>query len=46
MLNEVLLEEGYATVYTVPPNVRYAERFVELQRKAMREGKGLWKEGL
>jgi len=46
MLNEVLLEEGYATVYTIPPNVRYAERFVEIQRKAREEGKGLWQEGL
>jgi len=46
MLNEVLLMEGYATVYTFPPNVRYAERFVELQRKAMREGRGLWKGGM
>ncbi len=46
MLNEILVEEGYATVYTFPPNVRYAERFAELQRKAMREKKGLWAEGL
>ena len=46
MLNEVLVEEGYATVYTFPPNVKYAERFVELQRKAMRERRGLWREGL
>lgn len=46
MLNEVLIREGYATVYTFPPNVRYAERFVKLQREAMREKRGLWKEGM
>ena len=46
MLNEVLVREGYATVYTFPPNVRYAERFVKLQREAMEEGRGLWSEGL
>lgn len=46
MLNEVLVEEGYATVYTVPPNVKYAERLVELQRKAMMEKRGLWAEGM
>jgi len=46
MLNEVLVEEGYATVYTFPPNVKYAERFVKLQRKAMKERRGLWREGL
>ncbi len=45
MLNEVLIQEGYATVYTVPPNVKYAERFVELQKKAIEGKKGLWKEG-
>ena len=45
MLNEVLVREGYATVYTFPPNVRYADRFVELQRRAMEEGKGLWGKG-
>ena len=46
MLNEVLVREGYATVYTFPPNVKYAERFVELQKRAMKEGKGLWAEGM
>ncbi len=46
MLNEVLVEEGYATAYTFPPNVKYSERFVELQRKAMKERKGLWAEGM
>ncbi len=46
MLNEVLVEEGYATAYTVPPNVKYAERFVQLQREAMKKRKGLWKEGM
>jgi micrococcal nuclease len=27
MLNEILLQEGYASIMTVPPNVRYVERF-------------------
>lgn len=27
MLNEVLIREGYAQVYTIPPNVKYQERF-------------------
>jgi micrococcal nuclease len=46
MLNEVLLEEGYAKMMTIPPNVKYVERFREAQRKAMREGRGLWSEGM
>jgi len=27
MLNEILLQEGYASMMTVPPNVKYVERF-------------------
>jgi len=43
-VNAWLVENGYAQVLTVPPNVRYAERFLELQGKARREGRGLWGE--
>ncbi len=42
MLNEVLIKEGYAQVYTVPPNVKYQERFIEAQRYAKENRKGLW----
>jgi micrococcal nuclease len=41
-LNALLVEEGYATVATYPPNVRYAELFTELQRAAREGGLGLW----
>ncbi len=44
MLNQVLLEEGYAQVYTIPPNVKYEKEFLDAQRKARQEGKGLWGE--
>lgn len=40
--NELLLQEGYAQVMTVPPNVKYADHFVAVQRKAREAGKGLW----
>ncbi len=40
--NELLLKEGYAQVMTVPPNVKYADHFVEVQRKARVAKKGLW----
>ena len=46
MLNLLLIEEGYATVYTIPPNVKYAEKFKKAQETAMKKGKGLWSEGL
>jgi micrococcal nuclease len=43
-VNAWLVENGYAKTLTIPPNVRYAERFLELQQKAREEGKGLWGE--
>jgi len=43
MLNEVLVREGYAQVYTVPPNVKYQELFLSAQREAREKGKGLWR---
>jgi micrococcal nuclease len=42
MVNELLLEEGFASILTVPPNVKYVERFKELSRKARQEKRGLW----
>jgi micrococcal nuclease len=42
MFNERLVEEGYANTMTVPPNVSYAERFVQLEREAREDGRGLW----
>ena len=42
MVNAVLVAEGYAQVSTYPPDVKYADRFLELQRAARAEGRGLW----
>ncbi len=42
MFNETLLKEGYARLMTVPPNVKYADRFVAIQKEAREAGKGLW----
>lgn len=42
MLNEVLVREGYAQVATYPPDVKYQDRFLEVQRQAREEGAGLW----
>lgn len=43
MLNEILVGNGYAKVMTVPPNVKYADKFMDLERTARKEKKGLWK---
>lgn len=40
--NAHLIERGYAQVMTVPPNVKYSDKFLKLQRKARRKNAGLW----
>lgn len=42
-INLELVKNGYAMVMTIPPNVRYAEEFVQLQREARENNRGLWK---
>lgn len=41
-VNGALVEKGLAMVYTTPPNVRYDQDLLTLQRRAMREKVGLW----
>ncbi|MCF7889748.1 thermonuclease family protein [Candidatus Bipolaricaulota bacterium] len=41
-INAELLREGYARVYTLPPNVKYADYFLELEREARENCRGLW----
>ena len=41
-LNAELVAQGYAQVATYPPNVKYQDRFLALQRRARAEGRGLW----
>ena len=44
MFNKTLIEEGYAQVSTYPPNVKYVEDFVALERIARKNNKGLWQD--
>ncbi len=43
-VNSKIIEEGYAQVMTVTPNVKYAQTFLKLEREARQKKKGLWKE--
>jgi micrococcal nuclease len=43
-VNAKMMEEGYAQVMTVPPNVKYSDLFIKLERQARQSGKGLWKD--
>jgi micrococcal nuclease len=42
-VNAWLVENGYAMVMTVPPNVKHQELFLKLQREARDNGRGLWR---
>ncbi|MCM8830887.1 MAG: thermonuclease family protein [Candidatus Omnitrophica bacterium] len=41
-VNAKLLEEGFAIVYTKPPNLKYVDLFLKLQKDAQKMHKGLW----
>lgn len=45
MVNETLVREGWAVLYTVPPNVKYAERLEQAQKEARAARAGLWSSG-
>lgn len=45
MVNEVLVREGWAMLYTLPPNVKYADRLERAQKAARAAGAGLWESG-
>jgi len=41
-VNAELVRRGYARTLTIPPNVRFADRFASLARAARAHGRGLW----
>jgi len=41
-VNAELVKNGYAMVMTIPPNVKFAEKFVKLQQEARKNNRGLW----
>lgn len=43
LLNEAIVRAGYAHLLTVPPNVKYQQRFLEAYRRAREEKAGLWR---
>jgi micrococcal nuclease len=45
MINEKMVEDGYAVLFTFPPNVRYENRFAEAEKKARAKGLGIWEQG-
>jgi micrococcal nuclease len=45
LVNEAMLQGGWAVLYTVPPNVKYVGRLKQAQNKARDNGAGLWGQG-
>lgn len=41
-VNARLVEDGYARSYAYPPNVKYADLFLRLEREARKNHRGLW----
>ncbi len=44
MVNEILVEQGYARVATYPPDVANVSRFKSLEKEARQAKRGLWAE--
>lgn len=44
MYNKLLLKEGLAKVATYPPNIKYVDEFVKIQKQARQNGKGMWQD--
>lgn len=42
-VNAEIIRQGYASVMTFPPNVKYADLFLKLYREARENKRGLWK---
>ncbi len=44
MLNEEIVKAGYANVMSIPPNVKYKDRFLRAYQNARESKRGLWEE--
>jgi len=42
MINEEIVKAGYANVMTVPPNIKYKDRFLRAYKHAKERKAGLW----
>ncbi len=42
-VNAWLVENGYAMVMTIPPNIKHQDLFLKLQREAREARRGLWR---
>lgn len=45
LINKEMIEDGYAVLLTVPPDIKHVDEFRSAQREARDEGRGFWSEG-
>ena len=45
LVNERMVADGWALLFTVPPDVRYVDRLTSAESAARREKRGLWATG-
>ncbi|MBI4669408.1 MAG: thermonuclease family protein [Elusimicrobia bacterium] len=41
-VNAEMIRQGYANIYTFPPNLKYTELFLSFQKEARQANRGLW----
>lgn len=47
LINEQMILDGYAVLFTIPPNVKYVDRLTRAQEIAQQQKRGIWgKHGL
>lgn len=44
LINELLVSEGFTVIDPFPPDIKYQEKFIEAERKAKAENRGIWKD--
>ena len=44
LINERMVLDGYAVLFTIRPNVRYKDKFTRAEQRARQERKGIWGE--
>ncbi|HEX9020700.1 MAG TPA: thermonuclease family protein [Nitrospirota bacterium] len=42
LINERMILDGQAVLFTIPPNIKYVEKFTRAERRARQEKKGIW----
>lgn len=42
LINEQMVLDGYAVLFSIKPNVRYGDRFSRAEKRARKEMKGIW----